>query len=276
VRIRRELQLSRRVALTHARLETQYEGHAKDVTRDMDMSTTDAIVCCSGDGVLCEVVNGVMSRADWNTVVSRVEFGIIPAGSGNGLAKVLDVLDPMDAAFLIGRGRVRPLDLIKIVQDDPANPGQKTPPVFSFLSVNWGIISDVDFESEHYRFLGNARFTVGAVVRLVDLRRYRGFISYKPVPGSEESFENYRRFCSDSCNICNRTQIEYPDASTPDLNLDQEGWVHAEGDFVLAVGCNVSWISSDVNMAPYAHLSDGNIDLLFGTSTSISLSTSYL
>ena len=39
--------------------------------------------------------------------------------------------------------------------------------LYSFLSVAWGIIADVDIESERYRRLGNARFTVGAVVRIV-------------------------------------------------------------------------------------------------------------
>lgn len=39
--------------------------------------------------------------------------------------------------------------------------------IYSFLSITWGIIADVDIESEKYRSLGNARFTVGAVSRIL-------------------------------------------------------------------------------------------------------------
>ena len=39
--------------------------------------------------------------------------------------------------------------------------------VYSFLSITWGLIADVDIESEKYRSLGNARFTVGAIARIL-------------------------------------------------------------------------------------------------------------
>ncbi len=38
--------------------------------------------------------------------------------------------------------------------------------LYSFLSVTWAIIADVDIESERYRGLGRARFTVGALTRI--------------------------------------------------------------------------------------------------------------
>ncbi len=54
--------------------------------------------------------------------------------------------------------------------------------LFSFLSVAWGFVSDVDIESERYRGLGSARFTLGTLVRLASLRSYKGRLSYLP-PG---------------------------------------------------------------------------------------------
>ena len=39
--------------------------------------------------------------------------------------------------------------------------------LYSFLSVTWGLISDVDIESEKFRSVGNFRFTIGALVRIV-------------------------------------------------------------------------------------------------------------
>lgn len=51
----------------------------------------------------------------------------------------------------------------------------------------WGIISDVDIESEKYRYMGNTRFLMGAVVRIMGLRVYRGKLSYLPVDDGDEA-----------------------------------------------------------------------------------------
>lgn len=59
--------------------------------------------------------------------------------------------------------------------------------LFSFLSVAWGFVSDVDIESERYRGLGSARFTLGTLVRLASLRSYKGRLSYLP-PGMVNPF----------------------------------------------------------------------------------------
>lgn len=51
---------------------------------------------------------------------------------------------------------------------------------FSFLSVAWGFVSDVDIQSERFRALGSARFTLGTVLGLATLHTYRGRFSYLP------------------------------------------------------------------------------------------------
>lgn len=50
--------------------------------------------------------------------------------------------------------------------------------MFSFLSIGWGFLSDIDIESERLRALGGQRFAVWALARLVGLRRYKGVVSY--------------------------------------------------------------------------------------------------
>lgn len=54
------------------------------------------------------------------------------------------------------------------------------PRLFSFLSLAWGFVADVDIESEKYRHVGAARFTVGTLVRLASLRVYKGKLAYLP------------------------------------------------------------------------------------------------
>lgn len=60
-----------------------------------------------------------------------------------------------------------------------------SPRLFSFLSLAWGFIADVDIESEKYRHIGAVRFTIGTLVRLASLRVYRGKLSY--LPATEDS-----------------------------------------------------------------------------------------
>lgn len=52
--------------------------------------------------------------------------------------------------------------------------------LFSFLSVNWGIIADIDIESERLRAIGAQRFFIWSVARLIGLRKYKGIVYYLP------------------------------------------------------------------------------------------------
>jgi hypothetical protein len=56
----------------------------------------------------------------------------------------------IQSAILIATHQVLPFDMAIIDTCD----GQR---VFSFLSVEWAVIADVDCDSEKYRFLGNAK-----------------------------------------------------------------------------------------------------------------------
>lgn len=39
--------------------------------------------------------------------------------------------------------------------------------VFSFLSFGWGLIADIDIESERLRMIGSPRFTIWSMARLI-------------------------------------------------------------------------------------------------------------
>jgi sphingosine kinase len=50
-----------------------------EYVQEMDIKDCHGIVCVSGDGLLHEVINGIMKRADWKVAI-KVPIGIIPAG----------------------------------------------------------------------------------------------------------------------------------------------------------------------------------------------------
>lgn len=64
---------------------TERQNHARELVREADLSQWDALVIMSGDGLLHEVINGLLERPDWEEAI-RTPLGILPGGSGNALA----------------------------------------------------------------------------------------------------------------------------------------------------------------------------------------------
>ncbi|XP_043698033.1 sphingosine kinase 1-like [Telopea speciosissima] len=133
--------------------ESQYQLHAKEMAQTLDLSKYDGIVCVSGDGILVEVVNGLLQRADWE-VARKMPLGMIPAGTGNGMAKSLldSVGDPCsvtNAVLTVIRGHRVSLDVATILQGETK--------FFSVLMLAWGLVADIDIESEQYRWMGSSR-----------------------------------------------------------------------------------------------------------------------
>ncbi|XP_035680290.1 sphingosine kinase 1-like [Branchiostoma floridae] len=163
---------------------TEYSGHAFDVVQSTDLSAWGGIVVVSGDGVLYEVVNGLMSRPDWEQAI-KIPLGILPAGSGNGLCYSINYAlgEPFEEDRMVHstfvllkatmKGHTRPLDLMSV---DTASERR-----YAFLSFQWGFSADVDIESERYRYLGGSRFLFGSLHNLMKLRLYRGKLSFLPV-----------------------------------------------------------------------------------------------
>ncbi|XP_004535131.1 sphingosine kinase 1 [Ceratitis capitata] len=140
------------------------------------------IIVASGDGLFYEVLNGIMEREDWRAITRALPLGIIPCGSGNGLARSIAHLykEPYEpkpilyATLTCIAGKLAKMDLVRI---DTGKEG-KACEMYSFLSVGWGLIADIDIESEHLRSLGSTRFTFWTIKRLVSLRTYSGKLSY--------------------------------------------------------------------------------------------------
>ncbi|PUZ54473.1 hypothetical protein GQ55_5G134600 [Panicum hallii var. hallii] len=114
--------------------ETEYQGHAREVASSLDLGKYDGIVCVSGDGVLVEVVNGILQRTDWEEAIN-MPMGVVPAGTGNGMAKSLlhaanETCSVLNAVFAIIKGHKQSLDVCTILQ------GEKK--FFSVLLTTWG------------------------------------------------------------------------------------------------------------------------------------------
>uniref|UniRef100_A0A3P9NMF6 sphingosine kinase n=1 Tax=Poecilia reticulata TaxID=8081 RepID=A0A3P9NMF6_POERE len=60
-------------------------NHARELVREISLPEWDGIIIVSGDGLMHEVINGLMERPDWEKAI-KTPLGILPCGSGNALA----------------------------------------------------------------------------------------------------------------------------------------------------------------------------------------------
>lgn len=68
---------------------TKHANYAREFVRNRDIYAWRSIVVVGGDGIYFEVINGLFERADWESAIDAVPIGIIPCGSGNGLARTI-------------------------------------------------------------------------------------------------------------------------------------------------------------------------------------------
>ncbi|KAJ0791566.1 putative sphingosine kinase [Helianthus annuus] len=224
--------------------ETKYQLHAKEVAHDLDLTKYDGILCVSGDGILVEVVNGLLERKDWQ-VALKIPIGVIPAGTGNGMIKSLldSAGQPCTAAYAmlsVIQGHKRSLDVATIWQ------GQSR--FFSVLMLAWGLIADIDIESEQYRWMGSARMDLYGLQRILSLRKYNGCISFVPAPGFEDAGE------PTSASVEPLT-TQHHGYQGPKLDLGTLSWRKLNGPFIGIWLQNVAWGSENAMAAPNAKVS---------------------
>ena len=83
---------------------TKRAGHAEEMARKAAQEGFDIVVAVGGDGTVNEVARSV--------VHTPTALGIVPCGSGNGLARHLDIpLDAAGALRVINHATVHTLDL---------------------------------------------------------------------------------------------------------------------------------------------------------------------
>ncbi|XP_058791106.1 sphingosine kinase 2-like isoform X2 [Phymastichus coffea] len=164
--------------LTYDLYITRHSNYARDLVRTRDLGQWSGLVLVGGDGIVFEAINGLLQRPDWDTCIKRLPIGVIPCGSGNGLAKSIAFSkgEPFDqnpmliSALSVVRRRLNRMDLVRVET--------RKQTLFSFLSVGWGFLADIDIESERLRAIGGQRFTVWSLARLINLRTYKGVVSY--------------------------------------------------------------------------------------------------
>ena len=113
----------------------------------------------SGDGLVHEAINSLLSRSDF-VFLSSVQLGVLPGGSSNALVFNLNQEANLkfgikSSAFQILRNKSKKIGLLKMHLDQTQ--------VYSFLSVSCGVIAEIDLKSEFMRSLGEIRYDLYAL-----------------------------------------------------------------------------------------------------------------
>lgn len=91
--------------------ETTAPGHAQELAREAGAQGVERIVVVGGDGTLHEVVNGLDLSA-------APILGLVPAGTGNDLARSLDIpLEAEEAIDVLLTGEAHPIDVMIVSVD---------------------------------------------------------------------------------------------------------------------------------------------------------------
>lgn len=164
--------------------ETASSEHAFDIAKDLSIDDVDGIVGVGGDGLLNQLLHGIMRRADAKRVLT-IPLGLIPAGSQNALAiSVNGFITPEEHTFNIIRGETKGLDIIDAYNQDTDEHN------YALITVALGMIGDILEESENHRWMGPTRYQYSAVKQFFQgsqLKYYKAKVSYLPPGSSDDS-----------------------------------------------------------------------------------------
>ncbi|EFN55392.1 hypothetical protein CHLNCDRAFT_134482 [Chlorella variabilis] len=163
---------------------TKATGHATELVRQVEPGSVDAVVAIGGDGTMYEAlqasawlpceIEGMLMRPDWDAM-RHAPLAQIPCGSGNALAASVGMWTVHTAVHAVVKGQRRALDIASgKLPPRTAGPGATLEwaraherRCFSFLSINFGLITNLDIGTEHLRWMGGTRFVVGALQQIM-------------------------------------------------------------------------------------------------------------
>ncbi|KAI3826707.1 hypothetical protein L1987_00759 [Smallanthus sonchifolius] len=166
-------------------VKTTHAGHARDLAFGVDFSTCpDGIICVGGDGIVNEVLNGLLCRDNQKEAIS-IPIGIIPAGSDNSLVwTVLGVRDPVSAALAIVKGGLTATDVFAVewIQTGVIH--------FGMTVSYFGFVGDVlELSDKYQKRFGPLRYFVAGVLKFLCLPKYSYELEYLPASKGKNDLE---------------------------------------------------------------------------------------
>ena len=142
---------------------TDYPEHATEIMKDAKLKTYDAVIAAGGDGTLFEIINGYYM----NSVKKKPPLGILPIGTGNAVARDLElhVSKWKEAVKIIAQMKPRKVDVGKFTSH-----GQS----YYFLNIlGLGFVADVTKTAKSLKALGNISYSLGVLYEMLKLKSFK-------------------------------------------------------------------------------------------------------
>ncbi|XP_077552322.1 ceramide kinase-like [Haemaphysalis longicornis] len=241
----------------------------------MDLSQFDGVVCVGGDGMVNEIVNGVLLRAqrdagiDANDPNSRlkpgaIKIGAIPAGSTDALVcTTTGESSPVTSALLIVTGAEINVDVASIHSGDRLVR-------YSSGFLSYGFFGDNIKASEKFRWMGPLRYNWTGWQTFLKHHIYEGELKLRVQPETTDAKYDPAGTdrCRAGCEVCLSPPADIPmqDFASSDVSPAENKpyWLGIQGHF-LSVSCALMANRcgrSTAGVAPTAHLGNGLMDVV--------------
>lgn len=176
---------------------TEYAGHAEELARHYASLGYDAAIAVGGDGTVNEVGRGLIGTG--------TALGIIPCGSGNGLARHIGMpMDPFKAVKWLGNSRVERIDY-GLINDHPF-----------FCTCGVGFDAEISMRFAQSGSRGIVTYLEN-IVR--EISNYKNETYHLYMDGSEQQIDAFIVTCANAGQWGNNAYIA-PQASLQDGMLD--------------------------------------------------------
>ncbi|MBN1853956.1 MAG: diacylglycerol kinase family lipid kinase [Pirellulales bacterium] len=144
---------------------TKYPGHAREIAKTFPIDLYGSLCAIGGDGTVHDILSGLMARKE----TASIPLGIIPAGTGNDVAKQLGINSILESAQRIVAGRTEAFDIMRVTWGDQID--------YCITLIGWAGAADINCKAERLRIFGPARYAIAALVQiLVPKRRHAKLI----------------------------------------------------------------------------------------------------
>ncbi|KAI1318432.1 hypothetical protein EDD11_006516 [Mortierella claussenii] len=219
------------------------------------------IMILGGDGTVHEVVNGILRGLTGSSFISddfrpRIEFSVVPTGTGNAIATSLGITTAQEAVDRFLAGISSPLRVIQVSTQDQSSssspyPSSWMPRVYSVVVNSFGLHCATVSDADGFRFLGNERFKIAALKNVVFLKHYQAQLDlYGTVQRYDRSLQELCSATDDAAESADQTKP----ANKPSLTL--------LGPFTYLMLTKQAFLEPGFRPTPFAKASDEWLDVL--------------
>ncbi|KAI8597115.1 ATP-NAD kinase-like domain-containing protein, partial [Dissophora ornata] len=262
-------------------------GNTSDTTNDADAGHTASasdsqqeafrpttatfrIMVLGGDGTIHEIVNGILEGLKGSAFVSdefrpKIEFSIIPTGTGNAIATSLGITNVQDALDRFLAGASTPLRVIQVSTvsttvnpDEPSGSKNWEVRLYTVVVNSFGLHCATVQDSEEFRALGNARFKIAALKNIILLKQYEARVDlFGPIQRYDRVLQELvSAAASNDINTGTTTEPEISASSGSDPSLT------LLGPFTYLMLSKQAFLEPGFKPTPFAKTSDEWLDIL--------------